>query len=342
MERSLTTLAPSIALPVTEKSQVGEARREVTRLATEIGFSADDCARVGLIITELGTNLAKHARNGELLARSIANEGGVGLAIYSIDRGPGMRNIEECQGDGFSTAGSSGIGLGMLKRQSTTFQIYSLEQVGTIIAVTVTPAKLQPVAPNGFEIGLITAPAPGETACGDAVVIVRHGAAITCMMADGLGHGPNAAEASDEAVRIARKNPSMNPGDLMTAINDALKKTRGAAVAITRIDTQSRQFSFCSVGNIATSLVRYGASKTLPSGNGIVGHIMPRIENVVMPWTGQDLLVMHSDGLHTHTKTYNQPGLLVRPAPIIAGMLYGQQKRGRDDASVLVVRALEL
>lgn len=332
------TLPASIALPVSETSQVGEARRQFTRLASESGLSAEDCARVGLIATELGTNLVKHARNGELLARSLANEGGVGLVIHSIDRGPGMRNLEECQHDGYSSAGSSGIGLGTLRRKSDTFQIYSLEGVGTVIAVTVV-ASPPPV--SRMETGLIIAPLFGETACGDAGVVLIQGAHTTFVMIDGLGHGPHAADAADEAVRVARQHAGEAPGDLILTLHEALKKTRGAAVAVARIDFRAKELCCCSVGNISTSLVRYGYSKTLPSSNGIVGHILSRPETVVMPWTGRDLLVMHSDGLHAQTKVYNQPGLLVRPAPLIAGMLYGQQKRSRDDASVLVARALE-
>ncbi len=142
-------------------------------------------------------------------------------------------------------------------------------------------------------------------------------------------------------MRIARAHPDRDPADLMLLVHDALKKTRGAAVSIVRITPQTSRLAYCSVGNIATSLVRHGYAKTLPTGNGIVGHMLPRLETTVLPWTGHDLLVMHSDGLHTHTQTYSQPGLLVRPLPVIAGMLYACQKRPRDDASVLVLRSTQ-
>jgi len=332
------TLSPSLSLPVTENSQVGEARRLFVRLAASAGLSGDDCARVGLIATELGTNLVKHARNGELLGRSLANEGGAGIAIHAVDRGPGIKNIEECLRDGFSTAGSSGTGLGSLRRQSDSFQIYSLDKVGTVIALHIFTSP--PVA-SGFEAGLITSPILGESECGDAGLVLHQGGHTTCLLADGLGHGPQAAEASDEAVRIARAHPGREPADLMLLVHDALKKTRGAAVSIVRITPDTGRLAYCSVGNISTSLVRHGFAKTLPTGNGIVGHVLPRLETTVLPWTGQDMLVMHSDGLHANTQTYSQPGLLVRPAPLIAGMLYACQKRGRDDASVLVLRSAE-
>lgn len=338
MDRTLTLPPAALALPVSENSQVGEARRQIVRLAADGGLSAGDCARVGLIVTELGTNLVKHARNGELLARTLAGEGGVGVVIHSIDRGPGMRSVEECQRDGFSTAGSAGIGLGTVRRQADTLHIYSLERVGTVIAAGIAAS---PPPPNGLESGLIIAPAPSETACGDACAIAPQAGHTTLLMVDGLGHGPFAADAADEAVRVMRAQAGRTPAELILSIHDALKKTRGAAVAVARIATAARELSFCSVGNITASLVRYGHSKTLPTGNGIVGHILPRPETVTLPWTGRDLLVMHSDGLHAQPRVYDQPGLLVRPPSLIAGMLYGQQKRGRDDASVLVVRTLE-
>ncbi len=325
----------SISFPVTESSQVGEARRAFTQLAIQSGLPEDHCARVGLIVTELGTNLCKHAKNGELLGRSLASEGTPGLSIHSIDRGPGMPNLDLCRQDGFSTSGSSGIGLGAVQRLADTFNAYSLSPLGTVIATSV---ELASPPTRGLDLGIVTAPAPGETECGDTCGVERRGSRLLFVMADGLGHGPDASAASSEAMRIARLGVELPPAELMLRIHDALRKTRGAAVALVAIDTVAGQLAFCSVGNTSTLLVRPGGVQTLPTANGIVGHVLPRLETVTLPWSGRELLVMHSDGLSTREAAYDQPGLLVRPATVIAGMIYGRQKRGRDDTAVLVAR----
>lgn len=326
---------PSIAFPVTEASQIGEARRAFTRLAAQSGLSEEHCARVGLIVTELGTNLCKHAKNGELLGRTLSAEGITGLDIHSIDRGPGMGNLDLCRQDGFSTSGSSGIGLGSVQRLADTFHAYSLVPGGTVIAasvvMTVPPAR-------GLDLGLIIAPAPGETVCGDSSGVERRGSRLLFIMADGLGHGSEAEAASAEAVRLARLEAELPPAELMTRLHEALRKTRGAAVALVAIDPAAGRLAYCSVGNTSTLLARPGGVQTLPTSNGIVGHVLPRLETVTLPWTGREVLVMHSDGINTRETVYQQPGLMVRPATVIAGMIYARQKRGRDDTAVLAAR----
>ncbi len=51
------------------------------------------------------------------------------------------------------------------------------------------------------------------------------------------------------------------------------------------------------------------------------------------------LLVMHSDGLGSRWTLEAYPGLVRRHPALIAGILYRDFKRGRDDVSVVVARA---
>lgn len=326
---------PSVVFPVTEASQIGEARRAFTRLAAQSGLPEEHRARVELIVTELGTNLCKHAKNGELIGRSLATEGVTGVEIHSVDRGPGMDNVDVCRQDGFSTSGSSGIGLGAVQRLADTFHAYSVVATGTVIAASV----VMPAPPaRGLELGRIIVPAPGETVSGDCAGVERRGSRFLFIMADGLGHGCEAEAASAEAVRLARLEAELPPAELMSRIHEALRKTRGAAVALVNVDPDAGRLEYCSVGNTSTLLLRPGGARTLPTSNGIVGHVLPRLETVTLPWSGRDVLVMHSDGINTRETVYHQPGLMMRPATLIAGMIYARQKRGRDDTAVLAAR----
>ena len=47
---------------------------------------------------------------------------------------------------------------------------------------------------------------------------------------------------------------------------------------------------------------------------------------------------MHSDGLTTHWTLERLPGLAARHPSLIAGVLYRDFKRGRDDVTVVVAR----
>ena len=122
------------AYAVEDSSQVGSARRAALDLAGHVGLPEERAGRAALIVTELATNLAKHARSGELLLRAIQTNGGgapEGIEILAIDRGPGMRDLPRAREDGYSTAGTLGHGLGSIERQSDFFQIYS-QPSGTV------------------------------------------------------------------------------------------------------------------------------------------------------------------------------------------------------------------
>ena len=75
-----------------------------------------------------------------------------------------------------------------------------------------------------------------ERACGDAWSAVESDGCLSVLVADGLGHGPLAAQASLSAVDVLEQRPSSLPADMMHDIHAALHHTRGAAVAVARID----------------------------------------------------------------------------------------------------------
>ncbi len=56
------------------------------------------------------------------------------------------------------------------------------------------------------------------------------------------------------------------------------------------------------------------------------------------PWDSCSLLLMHSDGLQTQWSFDSYPGLLERHPSLIAGVLYRDYARGRDDVTVVVAQ----
>ncbi len=84
---------------------------------------------------------------------------------------------------------------------------------------------------------------------------MHHGDNIVILLADGLGHGLEAHVAASEAVRILRLHPDLPPGALLQRVHGALRSsTRGAAVAVARIDLALNQVTFAGVGNIAARI----------------------------------------------------------------------------------------
>src|SRR6185295_17395822 len=114
---------------VEDPSQVAEARREARDLASRLGFDSTLVERVAIVVTEVSTNLIKHAGRGEILLRSTAGDAAdapPGMEVLALDRGPGMSNLDQCLSDGYSTGGSPGQGLGAIIRMSTLADFHSI------------------------------------------------------------------------------------------------------------------------------------------------------------------------------------------------------------------------
>ncbi len=74
------------------------------------------------------------------------------------------------------------------------------------------------------------------------------------------------------------------------------------------------------------------------SMGGIVGHEMRNLREFTYPWEPGGLMILHSDGLGTRWDLAKYPGLAHRPCALIAGVLWRDMVRGRDDSAVVVAR----
>lgn len=99
---------------------------------------------------------------------------------------------------------------------------------------------------------------PGELVCGDnwAEQCSRPDV-IRVMIADGLGHGEFAAQASGRAVEIFERSPAVELRALLERMHDGMRSTRGAAVAIAEIDLSRELVPYAGIGNIITSIVTH-------------------------------------------------------------------------------------
>lgn len=317
---------------------MAEARREVTSLARAIGFSENDVGRVAIVVTEATSNLVKHTPQGQLLARAFDRGGVAVIEVLALDQGPGIANVGESLRDGFSTAGSPGTGLGAIKRLSDEFDIYSAPGKGAALVAQLwsrKPAGGIPPAP--LEIGAVCLPKPGEVARGDAWAVEWRGGHCIILVVDGLGHGPDAAAASRAAVDTLRTHPQLAPAALIEFAHGALRSTRGAALAVADLNLAG-EVRYAGVGNIAGMVRAPDDVRHMVSHAGIVGHEVRKIQEFVYPWSQDSLLVMHSDGLATHWNLDQYPGLMSRHPSLVAGVLYRDFARGRDDVTVVVAK----
>ncbi|MFE2527673.1 SpoIIE family protein phosphatase [Streptomyces sp. NPDC059382] len=163
------------------------------------------------------------------------------------------------------------------------------------------------------------------------------GNGVLVMSCDGLGHGPMAALASQAAVKAFRTGTGGTPAQVMEEVHRALRGTRGAAVAIARLEPGGRVL-FCGIGNIAAALVSSESRSNLLSHPGIVGHQMRQLRTYEQRLPPGGVLVMHSDGLNERWKPSDLASLLQHPPALIAAGLLRQAGTRRDDASVVVAK----
>lgn len=334
---------------VNESSQVGEARRHAARLAELAGLGETDRGKLAIVVTELANNLVRHTRGagGDVLLRALDRTDGAdggGVEAMAVDRGPGMADVSACMRDGFSTGGTSGTGLGAARRLSTSFDIHSSQPAGTVVVARVNAAgdaavEAADAARPSFEWAVVCVPAPNETACGDTWRVATDAGRLALMVADGLGHGPLAAEAAAAGAAAFDADPFAGPAAVVEASHVKMHGTRGGAVAVAQLDEPTHAARFAGVGNIAGSIVSGTESRGLFSHNGTAGVQVRKIQQFDYPWPPAGMLVMHTDGLQSRWSFEPYPGLSQRHPAVVAGVLYRDFARGRDDLTVAVVRA---
>jgi anti-sigma regulatory factor (Ser/Thr protein kinase) len=334
-ERVNAVLDEQQLLEVRETSDAAEARRVAIRFASK-DFTDLETANVALVATELATNLIKHAKGGWLIVRGLQQGENIGVELMALDHGPGINDLAGCLRDGYSTAGSSGTGLGAIKRLARQFDIHSIPGKGTVVLARLWAAYPMPRPRAEFELGVIHLPMAGQEVSGDGWGVECLKDKYSCALADGLGHGPDAAIAAQAALSMAREHRDKAPAEIIERAHGALRSTRGAALAVAEIDAARELLRFCGVGNIAAKIVNNLGIRHLISYNGIVGQEVRKIAQMTYPWSSDSLLIMHSDGLSTRWDLASYPALLQRHPALIAAVLYRDFSRGRDDSTVLV------
>ncbi|MET7295750.1 ATP-binding SpoIIE family protein phosphatase [Streptomyces griseoloalbus] len=298
-------------VPVQDSTRVRDVRVAAEDAAALAGLDERRLAAVSLVATELATNLLKHAQAGQVLVDVVdppaAREGRPGRAVQitAIDHGPGIADVAGALRDGFSTTSSLGAGLGTCRRLADDFGVHSVVGRGTVVMARVGPASGQTVHGGGgpsmaseVRAGGVNVPFAGADFSGDAWAWARSGDRLTLMLADGLGHGVEAARASTAAVEALRHWAHLPPAESLQQLHSALAGTRGAAVAVAQLDTWAGRLRFAGIGNVTARLREGDRWRSLLSRPGIVGVHRPRtVREDEVAWSAESLLILHTDGL---------------------------------------------
>lgn len=327
---------------IQDRSYVSFIKREIHNKVSALHFSGKQVAEIDIILSEITSNLIKHAQRGELLYKISSNEKTSTFDVICIDNGPGMQDSLSMMKDGVSTTGTLGQGLGALKRLSTLFHLYSIPGWGTVLYSSLSshnPALPHDKARMDLDVKAVCISKPPEVVCGDGCRVRQINNGVQILFADGLGHGPHAKEAVDKAGDFFLSCDDIEPVAIIRQMHDVVRNTRGLVLSLASFERDTREWKICGVGNILTKFHSGITNKIYFPYNGAVGLTIPNsMKASTFPIEKNQHLIMCSDGIKTRWELTKYPAILRNHSLILAAALYKDFSRGTDDASVLVAK----
>jgi serine/threonine-protein kinase RsbT len=117
--------------PISSLVDVVRARRRGLEIALEMGFPQAEATKIAVVISELGRNIERYAKNGSITITT--NHEDRCILILAQDWGPGIPDVERVLAGGYSTSQGLGLGISGSKRLMDKFEIKSVVGVGTTI-----------------------------------------------------------------------------------------------------------------------------------------------------------------------------------------------------------------
>jgi len=179
-----------------------------------------------------------------------------------------------------------------------------------------------------------------ESTSGDHHAVVPFGGGALVALIDGLGHGPEAAEAAVMAVSVLEAHAGAPVLTLVQRCHDALRKTRGAAMSLVSFNALDASMTWTGVGNVEGALLRAAgpwprASEAIILRGGVVGYRLPPLHANTLQVTVGDILILATDGIRSGFTTGVAIGNAVQD---IAESILARFATGSDDAHVVVAR----
>lgn len=328
---------------------IRDAKLLAGRIAAERGFISLDRDEIDIVVSELGTNLIKHAGGGFIAVAPFAENGQRGIRIESLDSGPGISDICKALKDGYSSSNSLGVGLGAVNRLMDKLEVVSPVEGDRGTKITCirwmrNNAQLD-VSYCPLEIGVATRNHPFSEVNGDAYIIKQGETSVTLSVIDGLGHGEQARRAAWTAREYIERHYDQPLDSIFSGTGTACSGTRGVVLAIVRFSWEPAptqgpaeiRFSHASVGNIECKVFGSPHPISFIERRGVVGVNAPKPVISSHIWGPAMKLVMYSDGLRTNWRWADFPELADAEINRAAAALLHRLGK-EDDATVMVVR----
>lgn len=322
-------------IPVDDEASVSLVRQRVRALADELGFDTERREAATIVASELGHNQVRHARLGEIWVRPVQRGGVAGIEIDAVDMGAGFADpVSAFRGQLRRGGEGLGIGLAAVRRLATEVDVDTRNGRGARVVARTFAGEVSRLA----EVAIVGEPRVNELVSGDDAVFVRTDRRLVVALADGLGHGKLAQQASTAACAHVRAHADRRPLEIVDSADAAIRGTRGAALAVAALDLETDELEVCIAGNIRAGVYAPNASKRFAYVPRIVGSGRGRrLREERVPRNG-GALVLFTDGLPERTDPgADRPGTTGWPLRL-AWRLLVNHGRSSDDSTVLALR----
>jgi anti-sigma regulatory factor (Ser/Thr protein kinase) len=355
---------------VRAESDVPHAVLSATDFARSVGFSDTESRSLGTVVSELATNILKYAHSGSVAIEEVLERRRRGIQVTVSDRGPGIEDVQRALQDHYSSSGTLGLGLPGVRRMVDDFDIESTVGVGTRVVVrkwlTASGAPVRRrlgadtqtgtgrLAERGtlrgchsfpsssspdtsLQIAHVNRPCRGEVVSGDAVSVTEVEGGVLIGVVDGLGHGHPAYQAAKSATRYLRSHSSSDLAQVLTKLHDRLRDSVGAAVSLCWIDLSTGALRYAAIGNTVFRLQGEASHRLMAMPGTVGGQIRnPRVDTAQL--NGDDVLILHTDGISERTNFEDYPQLRYQGVETVADRIVSQYGKSHDDATVVVCK----
>jgi anti-sigma regulatory factor (Ser/Thr protein kinase) len=317
--------------------------------------SLENRTLISTVVSELGTNILKYAGEGTVSIARTLDRGHDAIQVIAQDRGSGIRDVEQAMQDGYSTAGTLGLGLPAVRRMMSTMKIETGVGKGTRVVTckwldgssasersgaSRRQSRGEATGAMKIEYSQEVRPHPRETVSGDVTVLRPVDEGLLFGVIDVSGHGLEAHRLAQHFFNGVMEETSVDVERLLRLLHGMATGTRGAAAGLAFLDCTSRRLVFAGIGNVHIRVLGVRPWRGV-SRDGLLGERMPGILPQALELTPGDLVLIASDGVSESAKL----DVLVRASSLsarqIAQEVIVQAGKATDDASCVVVKCLQ-
>lgn len=183
-------------------------------------------------------------------------------------------------------------------------------------------------------LGVVSRPIKSSETNGDAYLFVEWKRQTLMTVIDGLGHGGEAYMASQKAREYVEDHASEDLEEIIRGCDRHIRKTRGVAIGLVRIDRNTSRFSCCGIGNVETRILNKWSRHPIPTA-GIVGYNVRKIRRFDYPYDPVGVVIIHSDGVLGRFDPSKYPHLRRDPQRV-AEQIIDRLGKETDDATILI------